>query len=224
MKISNIYKHLGTFSLHIADLTISAPGIYGIIGPNGCGKTTAAKLITGLLSPDSGSIDYDGIYPSDITMLPQKPYMMNDNVHNNLVYPLKIRHIKPNATLCEEYLQKTNLIDRQKQNARSLSSGQQQKLALIRAVIFNPKLVIVDEALTDLDIDSLDMAEQLIFDIQRRNPIIWLIISHQLPHVRRLCEYIFFMASGQLETQGSTDEILVDPKNPLIQQYLKHET
>jgi ABC-type multidrug transport system ATPase subunit len=224
MKISELCKQLGTFSLHIADLTICAPGIYGIIGPNGCGKTTAAKLITGLLSPDSGSIDYGEICPRDITMLPQKPYMMNDSVYNNLVYPLKIRHTKPNATLCEEYLQKTNLIDRQKQNARSLSSGQQQKLALIRALIFNPKLVIVDEALTDLDIDSLDMAEQLIFDIQRRNPIIWLIISHQLPHVRRLCEYIFFMASGQLETHGSADEILIGPKNPLIQQYLKHET
>jgi ABC-type methionine transport system ATPase subunit len=115
-------------------------------------------------------------------------------------------------------------MDRQKQNARSLSSGQQQKLALIRAVIFHPKLIIVDEALTDLDIDSLDMAEQLIFDIQRRAPILWLIISHQLPHVRRLCEHIFFMANGQLETHGSAAEILVDPKNPLVQQYLKHET
>lgn len=224
MKISNLEKAMGSFSLHIDHFEITSPGLYGLIGPNGCGKSTTAKLIAGIIPHDAGEIDYEGLGSRDITMLPQKPYLMDDTVWGNLIYPLKVRGISPDEKLCSEYLDKIGLLRKQKQRARSLSSGEQQKLALARAMIFEPKLLIVDEALTDLDIDSLDMFERMILDIQKIRPVIWLIISHQLPHIRRLCEYIFFMADGRLETEGTADEILIRPANPLVKQYLKHET
>lgn len=224
MKISNLEKKMDGFSLNIGHLDINAPGIYGLIGPNGCGKTTTAKLIAGLLPYDRGRIDYGGLSARDITMLPQKPYLMDDTVYNNLVYPLRVRGIKPDIALCNRYLDQIGFLGRQKQQARSLSSGEQQKLALVRAMIFEPKLIIVDEALTDLDIDSLDMFEQMILEIQRNRPVTWILISHQLPHVQRMCEYIFFMAGGCLEAEGQTKEILFRSQNPLIRQYLKHET
>lgn len=224
MKISKLQKNLGGFSLEIDSLIISSPGIYGLIGPNGCGKTTTAKLIADLLPSDAGEIDYETLSARDITMLSPKPYLMRDTVYNNLVYPLKVRGVKPDAAICEYYLEKTGLIGREKQQARSLSSGEQQKLALIRAMIFEPKLIIVDEALTDLDLDSLDTFERLILDIQRERSIIWLIISHQLPSIRRMCGYVFFMAGGRLMDEGPANELLVKPANPLLRQYLKRET
>lgn len=224
MRISKLEKKMGNFSLKIDRLQMSSPGIYGLIGPNGCGKTTTAKLIADLLPYDAGEIDYEGLCARDITMLPQKPYLTDDTVYNNLVYPLKVRGIKPDAALCEDYLGKIGFFDKRKQHARSLSSGEQQKLALARAMIFEPKLIIVDEALTDLDIDSLDMFEQMILDIQKARPVTWLLISHQLPHIQRICQYIFFMSKGRLEAEGPAGEILTRPQNPLVRQYLKHET
>jgi ABC-type multidrug transport system ATPase subunit len=221
VSIVNLEKKQGFFSLRIERMHIGAPGIYGIIGPNGCGKTTAAKLISGVLPLDSGVIDI-ALGQREITMVSQKPYMMDNTVYNNLVYPLRLRGITPDASLCDEWLAKIGFAERRNQRARSLSAGERQKLALLRAFIFNPRLIILDEAMTDLDIDSLDMFEAMVLERQRRAPVVWIIISHQLAHIRRLCDYIFFMAAGRLEAEGPAEELL-SSANPLVRRYLKHE-
>ena len=224
MKITGLKKKLGTFFLSVEHLSLSRPGIYGLIGPNGSGKSTIAKLIMGIMSPDSGCIDLEGLSYGEITFLPPKPYMINDTVYNNLVYPLKLRKINPDPGLCNKYLDMIGFLNRQKQRAMSLSSGEQQKLSLLRALIFKPRLIIADEALTDLDMDSLESFEEIIRDTQTWVPeTTWLIISHQLPHIRRLCEYLFFMNQGRLEAEGPAEEILSNPGNLHIRRYLRHE-
>ena len=222
MIISNVTKTLGKFRLAINELAIRVPGIYGLIGPNGSGKSTAAKLIAGILAPDTGEINREGLGSRDITMLTQKPYMMDDTIYNNLIYPLKVRGIKPDSALCENMLARCGLSDRRKQNARSLSGGEKQKLALCRAMIFRPKMIIADESFAELDIDSIDIFEEMIRDTQSRAPVIWLIISHQIPQIRRLCDYLFFMSDGRIEAQGPMEEIL-NSRNAVIRKFLKHE-
>jgi len=227
MIISNVTKTLGKFKLNISELAIRGPGIYGLIGPNGSGKSTAAKLIAGILAPDAGEINREGLSARDITMLTQKPYMMDDTIYNNLIYPLKVRGIKPDRVLCENMLARCGLGDRRKQNARSLSGGEKQKLALCRAMIFHPKMIIADESFAELDIDSIDVFEDMIrctqtSDTQTKESVIWLIISHQIPQIRRLCDYLFFMSDGKIEASGPTEEIL-NSRNPVIRKFLKHE-
>jgi len=109
MKISNVRKHFDRFSLHVENLTIRPGEIYGIIGSNGCGKTTLLKIIAGLTKPDSGQIDYETLTPRDITMVFRKPYLLHDTVLRNLTYPLKIRHIEPDPQLVEYYLNTAGL-------------------------------------------------------------------------------------------------------------------
>jgi ABC-type multidrug transport system ATPase subunit len=221
MLIEGIEKKLGVFSLGVEKLEMPALGIYGVIGPNGSGKSTLAKLMAGFLEPDSGRIDTEGLGPRDITFLSRKPYMMDDTVYNNLVYPLKLRKMKPDPDRINEYLEIMGFSKRGRQKARSLSGGEQQKLALLRAFIFKPRLVIADEAMTALDIDSLDLFENLILEEQKKDPIIWIIISHQMPHIRRLASRVFFMYQGKVECSGSKEEIFFNPSNPHLRQYLR---
>jgi len=221
MILNEVQKKLGDFSLFIEHLEISKPSVYGLIGPNGSGKSTLAKIMAGLLAPDSGSIDTEGLSMRDITFLGRKPYMMEDTVYNNLIYPLDIRKIKPDTVIINEYLDRMNFLKRSKQRAKSLSGGEQQKLSFLRAIIFKPKLVIADEAMTAMDIDSLDLFEKTIIEEQKKENSIWIIISHQMPHITRICDYLFFMYDGKIETQGKTHELFSQSDNPHLESYLR---
>lgn len=220
MKITDLKKKQGNFLLNVADAAFEKGKIHGIIGSNGSGKTTLSKLIMGTLQADSGTIDYEGLTSRDVTMTGQRPYLMHTSVYNNLVYPLKIRGISIDENVVDYWLKKAGLQDKKKQYAPSLSSGEQQKLSFVRALIFEPKLVIVDETLSNLDPDSADLFERIILEQQQKNPITWITISHQLVHIRRICDMVHFMDRGDIIASGTPQEILVNPQHPTIIKYL----
>ena len=164
MKITDLKKQQGSFQLNVKNAQFEQGKVHGIIGSNGSGKTTLSKIIMGTIPYDSGNIDYEGLTPRDITMTGQRPYLMHTNVYNNLVYPLKVRGQQIDESYADYWLEKAGLQDKKKQYALSLSSGEQQKLSFIRALIFKPKLVIVDETLSNLDPDSADLFEKIILE------------------------------------------------------------
>jgi ABC-type multidrug transport system ATPase subunit len=221
MILTGLEKKLGDFFLSINRLDVSVKGIYGLVGPNGSGKSTLAKLMTGLIEPDRGRIDTEGLSSREITFLTRKPYMMDDTVYNNLVYPLRLRNIQPDPRFVDQYLDKMGFSNRRKQKARSLSDGEQQKLALLRALIFKPRLIIADEAMTAIDIDSLDIFEDMILTEQKSDPIIWIIISHQMSQIRRMVNHVFFMYGGTVEAEGAAEELFSRHSNPHLKQYLR---
>ena len=226
MKIFDLKKSFDKFSLHIESLELPPGQIYGIIGPNGCGKTTAMKIMAGLIKPDSGTIDHEGLTPTDITMIMRKPYLLHDTVLRNLIFPLRIRKIKPDPVVVEHYLEITGLQDHRNENALGLSGGEQQKLALARAMIFSPKMIFIDEAFSNMDIESVAFFENYILEKQTEstdsNPKTWVIISHQLSNINHLCDHVFFMHAGEIKASGTPDELLISPENEYLKQYLKH--
>ena len=223
MKISNITKRFDKFKLDWQRTDSFETGIYGIIGSNGCGKTTLMKVMAGLIKPDDGYIDYGSLTPRDITMLFRKPYLMHESVYRNLVYPLKIRGIKPDKQQVDFYLQMAGLEDAKNQYAPSLSGGQQQKLAFVRAMIFSPKLILVDEAFSNMDIESIVQFQEYILEAQQKSPAIWVIISHQLSAIRQLCDYVYFMHNGKPEVWGSPKEILHSASSQNLLKYLRYQ-
>jgi len=223
MKISNITKKFDRFSLSWERTDTFEQRIYGIIGANGCGKTTLMKILSGLVKPDSGEIDYCGLTPRDVTMVFRKPYLTSDSVYKNLIYPLKLRKIQPDEGRVTELLELAGLADMRNQYAPSLSSGEQQKLSFIRGLIFKPKVILIDEAFSNMDIESVARFEQYILGIQRDDPATWIVISHQLSNIKRLCDHVYFMDSGQFAAEGTPEEMLFNPQNPQLARYLQDE-
>jgi ABC-type multidrug transport system ATPase subunit len=223
MKITNLKKRLGTFVLEINSLEIESGCIHGFIGGNGSGKTTAAKLIAGILEPDEGKIQYEGLEAKDITMTFQRPYMLHASVYENLVYPLKIRNIKPNEAEMDDILNKCNLLNKKKQYARTLSSGEQQKLSFLRTMIFKPKLVIIDETLSNLSAESLELFENLISETQQAEKITWILISHQPVLINKLCDMIHFFSDGKIIESGKKESVIFHSKNLIVREYMKKQ-
>ena len=222
MKISDLKKSFENFSLNIENLDVPGGRVYGIIGPNGCGKTTAMKLMAGIIEPDCGDIDRDGLTPLEITMVFRKPYLLHDTVLRNLIYPLKIRKITPDRALVDYYLEMAGLQNIRDQYALGLSGGEQQKLALIRALILSPKLIFIDEAFSNMDIKSVACFEEHISSMQKTKPITWVIVSHQLSNIKRLCEYVYFMHEGAIKVSGPTNDVLTAPQDYDLKQYLQY--
>jgi ABC-type multidrug transport system ATPase subunit len=224
MKIFELKKTYGDFELDVQNLDFEQGLIHGLIGPNGCGKSTLAKLIAGIVPADRSELDLCGMTERDITLTSQKPYIMRDTVLDNLIYPLKLRNIRADEDKIAYWLGLCGLIEKKTAHARSLSSGQRQRLSLARAMIFEPKLVIIDENLSNLDLDGVETFEKEIQRIQKTAPATWIIVSHQLSHVQRLCDRVHFMDNGKMIKSGTVDEVLIDPQEPELIRYLKHES
>ncbi|MBQ1329174.1 MAG: ATP-binding cassette domain-containing protein [Mogibacterium sp.] len=198
MRITELRKKIGKTDLYIDDLKIESGLIHGLVGPNGCGKTTLLKLIMGITEPDSGHIDYEGLKPSDITMMSQRPYLMHANVYDNIIYPLKIRGMKIDRNEIDGLMERTGLLQIRDQYAGSLSSGERQKLSFLRAMVFRPKMILMDETLSNLDQDSEKLFKEMIIERHKEDGSTWLIVSHQWDGMNELFDSVHHMEKGRI--------------------------
>ena len=171
--------------------------ITGLVGDNGAGKSTLLRLIAGLDLDYSGQIYYDGKLLSkplyqQMTMVFQTPYLLKRSVYDNIAYPLQIRHCS-----AAEIRQKTEaMIGRlgieklADQYAHKLSGGESQKVALARALIFEPDLVLLDEPMSGIDAASVRFMEEMIQEYVREYHKTVIMITHNARQAQELCDRI----------------------------------
>lgn len=217
-------------ALKIPSLAINRNSLLGLIGPNGAGKSTLAKLIAGIEYPSSGLLSYDGkaMNPElqqKITLVFQKPYLLRTTVFNNIAYPLKLRNLS--RSVIEERV--ANIIKDfeiealSKQNAWTLSGGEAQKVALARALVFKPSLLILDEPTANIDPASIVLMEKMIKKAHAMENTSTIIVTHNILQAKRLCTDILFMNNGEAIEMDQATKLLERPSNLLTKQFLEGE-
>lgn len=218
MRISNLQAEVGDFKLDIPFLELEEGITHAFVGPNGCGKSTLAKAILNIIPNDS--IDLEGLTPFDVMLAPQRPYLLHESVIDNITYPLKIRNRKVNEEELANLLDIFNLSDKINQYARGLSSGERQKVSIIRCMLCQPRYLIIDEALSNLDSESTIAVEKL---LKQNKDITVILISHQLTQVLNICDKVHFLDHGKLIESGLTQEVLLHSENEIIQNYMRSQ-
>lgn len=227
----NVVKNYGEkFELNITDYKFKKGRIYGIIGPNGAGKSTMLKIIGNLEELHSGDILYDEKALSTeilkkMTYLTQKPYLFSTTVFNNIAYPLKFRKYKRSDIdyLVNKTMKEFQIEDLSQQLATSLSGGEAQKVALARALVFQPELLLLDEPTANIDPNSIEQIEKIILKNNREKNTTILFITHNVGQAKRICEEIVFVDKGRIIESGKTESVLFKPKTFEAKRYLSLE-
>lgn len=198
IKIKNLKKYYGEKQiLDIEETTIQEGKITGITGANGCGKTTLLSIISGLDKEYIGDITYNGIRINreiikNMTIVFQKPYLFKRTVYENIEYPLKIRGIS-NKKLVMDIIRSLDIEDLTSKKAHLLSGGESQKVALARALVFGPKLLLLDEPTSNIDPDAIEVLEREIIRFNQETGGTVVIVTHNMDQSKRVAHRIIEM-------------------------------
>lgn len=197
------------------DLALRADGITAIMGPNGAGKSLLLRLLHGLIRPTSGSIDS----PGRQAMVFQRPVMLRRSVEANLLFALRRTSRAPTARLCRDILTEIGLADRARQPARALSGGEQQRLALARALALEPETLFLDEPTASLDPAATLAIEKMVLRAAGNGTKI-IFVTHDLGQSRRLASDVVFLHKGHLCEHSPAATFFDQPRSDQARAYL----
>lgn len=196
-----------------------------VLGPNGAGKSVLLKLCHGLLRPDAGEIRWAGRSPDEARrrqgMVFQRPVMLRRSVAGNLLHALRVRGLPHSrrAILVDEALQAAGLADKARQSARTLSGGEQQRLALARAWVLKPDVLLLDEPTANLDPEATRAIEELIQAFEAAGARI-IMTTHDIGQARRLANEVIFLHKGRLLEHTPAVRFFAGPRDPTAARFV----
>lgn len=222
IEINGLYKSFGKSEiLNNINLEIDEGKILALIGPTGSGKTTLLRLIDTLDYPTRGSIFFRG---EDICRLPskekllvrrrmamvfQKPFMFSRSVYENVSYGLKVRGKVNFRDDVLHTLEDVGLAGYESRSATTLSGGEMQRIALARAMVIKPEVLLLDEPTANLDPRSASAIDDLI-ESQARDGTTVIIASHNMAECRRLANKVVILVDGRITRTGRSNDIQTD--------------
>src|SRR5262245_42491346 len=229
-------RFTGTTVLSGIDLALAPGSVLALLGPSGCGKTTLLKLVAGLLAPTEGSIRIFGSVVADAganTYLPPEkralgmvfqdyalwPHM---SVGRNVAFPLEMRGIGgPERTArVAAALARVGLAGCEDRAPASLSGGQQQRVAIARAIVAEPRLILFDEPLSNLDRELRDNLLREVSALVRELGLTALYVTHDHAEAFALADHIAVMRSGRLLQVSSPERLVDQPDSPAVAELL----
>jgi ABC-type glutathione transport system ATPase component len=236
-------KRIPIAAVSQVDFEIPAGKTLALVGSSGSGKSTVARCVTRLETPDAGQVWLGGrdilrlgsrdlrCFRSEIQMIFQDAVTsMNPRFSAAQIIeePLLIQHRdskedrrKRALELMSEVGLSPNSADR---SVMEFSGGQRQRLAIARAVALQPKILVLDEALSGLDLSTEAQIINLLLELQATHSLTYLFISHDMALVARLADTIAVISAGRIVEQGPTEQVILNPKHPETKAHLASAT
>ncbi len=213
MKITAFSKTYGDAKvLDFPGLELRPGTIYAIIGANGSGKSTFARILSGVLAADAGVVPWT---VSSVGYMPQKSYAFRMHVKANLL--LNGRD-EARANTLMDAVRIRHLADKR---ADRLSGGETARMALARLMMQRYDVVILDEPTAAMDMETTSLSETLIADYVRETGCALVLVTHSLQQARRLAGEVLYFHRGRLLEAGPTDTVLCAPTQPETKQFLE---
>ena len=224
IQMQDVVKTLGVQRvLDGVNLSIHRGEITAVIGKSGSGKSVLLKHVIGLLEPDEGEILFDGRPRSDMTSAERSAlkrrfsYVFQDtalfdflNVFENVALPLAERHILPPAEVARRVRDKLSQLDLHAVETKypsQLSGGMKKRVALARALVTEPEIVLFDEPTTGLDPIRKNAVHSMIIDYQRRFGFTGVVVSHEIPDIFFISQRVAMIDDGRILIEGTPEEI-----------------
>ena len=219
LEVKNLVKKFkSTVAVNNISFEIEKNNTLGLLGPNGCGKTTSIGMMLGLITPTKGEIFVNNIklnsknrikllslmnFASPYIELPKKL-----TVRQNLEVYARLYGISEKVERIEELIEDLNLGNFINKNTGELSSGQKNRVSLAKSLINKPKLLFLDEPTASLDPDVGDFVREYLEKYKKKNELTMLLASHNMKEVERLCSKIIMMKQGKIVDEGTCEELI----------------
>lgn len=227
LSVSGLRWHAaGRAVLDGLSLELGGEGITILLGPNGAGKSVFLRTLCGLLEPDEGHIDWGGGTRPEfgVAMVFQQPKMLRDSLLGNVelaLRPLKVP-VADRARRARDALERVGLAHRARDSARSLSGGERQRLALARAWVTQPRLLLLDEPTASLDPSSVEAIERIVREIRTEGTRI-MMTTHNLGQATRLADDVVFIDAGRVCEHAPVQRFFARPASQAARLYIQGE-
>ena len=218
IEINNLNKSFGNIlAVKNINFKIDKGRIIGLLGPNGCGKSTTIGMMLGLIKPTSGTVVINGQnIENNRTNLLEKmnfisPYIelpKKLTVEENLKVYGRLYGVKNLESKISELMEKLNLTQFKKRKTGELSSGQKNRVSLAKALVNDPEILLLDEPTASLDPDVSDYIRTFIEDFASKKGTTILLASHNMNEVERLCHEVMMMKNGEIIDKGKSSDLI----------------
>ena len=220
----------GELVLDDLNLSIRENSFVTLLGPSGCGKTTTLRILGGFTTPDTGKVIFGG---QDITMIPPNKRQLNTvfqkyalfphmNIAENIAFGLKIK-TKPKSYIDDKIkyaLKLVNLSGYERRTVDSLSGGQQQRIAIARAIVNEPRVLLLDEPLGALDLKLRQDMQYELIRLKNELGITFIYVTHDQEEALTMSDTIVVMNQGYIQQMGSPEQIYNEPENAFVADFI----